>query len=208
MTQDFAFNQSDMLSWKKDFASKDFVKAQPGRIFDLQLSGGICFAMTLNWCEKMASGQPFDLTGDQYRMASSMRAYQMTWEDKIKGLGAADYARFLQTTEPTSFKFFSQSLSKRGLNAKRLEFKSVDSAKATIAAISGAALVGLFGSENGSNWGHATGIAKAGDWRFFDPNQGQFSAKSAKSFADDVARNLNAAYAPGTVRTVVIYTAN
>ncbi|MFZ0861315.1 MAG: hypothetical protein WCA27_23330 [Candidatus Sulfotelmatobacter sp.] len=206
MTQDFAFNQSDILSWHLDPAAKNFVKAQPGAIFDVQLRGGICFAMTLNWCEKMLSGQPFDITGDQYRVASSMRAYQMMWEDKIKGLTAADYSRFFKIAEPVSYNFFSQSLARQGLTSKRLKFHSVDSAKASIAAVSRTAMLGLFGTENGCNWGHATGLAAG--WKFFDPNRGQWSATSAKSLADDVAVYLNYFYKPATVRTVVIYTAS
>jgi len=206
MTQDFAFNQSDIVSWQPDPAAKGFVKAQPGPIFDIQLSGGVCFAMTLDWCEKILSGQPFDLTGDQYHIASSMRAYQMMWEDKIKGLTAADYSRFFKIAEPISYNFFSQSLARKGLTSKRNEFNSVDSAKASIAGVSRVAMLGLFGTENGSNWGHATGLAAG--WKFFDPNGGQWSATSAKSLANDVAVYVNYFHKPATVRTVVIYAAS
>lgn len=195
MITDFKFNQADLL--------------KPSKLADPALYGGICFAMVVDWCTKVKSGQNVVPGADFYRQTSSQRAYQMTWEDRIKDhMNAASYGQFYAAAEGPSYKFFSQGMSHSGWGCTRLEYSSVQEAKQGMKGVGSVALIGLFGSENGSNWGHAVAMGRAGRWSFFDPNQGQFSLPgnaAGEVFAEEVMVNINTLYATTTVKNCVLY---
>lgn len=198
MVTDFTFNQGSLL--------------KPAHLADPALYGGICFAMVLDWCTKMKSGVAMAPGADFYRQTSSQRAYQMTWEDLIKPhMAAGAYAQFYGAAEPPTYRFFKQSIERSGWACQRLEYSSVEAARAGMQQVQGVALVGLFGSENGSNWGHATAMGHLGKWTFFDPNQGQFSLPSstpAEIAAQEIMLKLDPLYAPATVKNCVLYLVN
>jgi hypothetical protein len=179
------------------------------------MAGGVCFALSTEWCYSALQGQPFDQGKALPRALARQRAYNSTFEQQIKNLtGGAQYLQFFRAAEPPSFRFMQDQFRHEGKKCVR---QSVKPGQISIYLRGqfmqpSPSLFGFFGVDNGQNWGHATALGGLGsggdDPRFYDPNQGQFSWPSGTdsgTITQEILSNLDQAYGLGTIRDFVIY---
>lgn len=182
---------------------------------DISMAGGVCFALSTEWCYSALKGQDFDQAKALPRALARQRAYNATFEHQIKNLtDGSRYHQFFQATEPPSFRFMQDQFRHEGRTCVR---QSVKPGQISIHLRGqfmqpAPCLLGFFGVENGKNWGHATALgglgSRANTPRFYDPNQGQFSwpaQSNSGTIAQEILSNLDRAYGLYTIRDFVIY---
>jgi hypothetical protein len=185
-------------------------------VVDVQMKQGICFALATEWCLSIARDRNFDPNADFFRMVSRQRAYNLTFEEKIKKFTKAqDYALFFHAAETPSQVFMDTQAGHEGLPMQRQAVQPQDIANQLpgVIAAGRACLLGFFGVDNDTNWGHATAVG----WRngalekprFFDPNQGQFSwpaVTATNVIAQEIIANVHNLYGAANIRDYVLYT--
>lgn len=168
MNTDFAMSQGQLLTAK---------------VIDVQMHGGICHALSWEWCQALLKGAAFNSDSEFFRCVSMQRAYQLTWAEKLQPLlGGAQYAAFLAGAEPPTRTFTAESARRYGRQfaAERAGDTLVNvQTKVEQMAAGTACIITCFGTgiANNKNWGHSMGfgITAAGKAQFFNANSGGYS---------------------------------
>lgn len=176
MNTDFVMNQGQILR---------------NRIEDMQMHGGICHALSWEWCQALVKGQNFEWPREFYRCVSMQRAYKLTWAEKLEPLmDGADYAQFLVGAEPPTRTFTQQSAQRYGRQfaAERAGTTLVEVQTKIRQFVAGqSCIITCFGTglANNKNWGHSMGfgITAAGKAHFFNANSGGYSWDLGTSMA-------------------------
>lgn len=168
MNTDFVMSQGQLLS---------------DNVEDRQMHGGICHALSWEWCRALVKGETFDWGSEFYRCVSMQRAYRLTWAEKLQPLlDGAHYAAFLAGAEPPTRTFTAQSARRYGCQfaAERAGATLVEvQTRVEQMAAGTACIITCFGTgiANDKNWGHSMGfgITAAGKAKFFNSNSGGYS---------------------------------
>ena len=218
MITDWESPQSDQLlpNAKLNSARNKMVvpRNQWGGIPDISMAGGICFALSTEWCNSCLNNENFDQGSIFHRMLSRQRAYNMTFENQIKSLTKEpQYAQYFLTAEPPSFRFMQDQVRHQNVECTRQAVKpnQISIHLRGLFMQQHPCILGFFGVDNGDNWGHATAVSGLGgsNPRFYDPNQGQFSWSSgtdANTISQEILSNIDGLYELHTIRDYVIYT--
>ncbi len=199
MNEDYKLSQGDKLD----------------KIEDIQMRQGICFALSTEWSLCTVKKRAFDFDAVFFPMVSRQRAYNLTFEEKIKKLtDGAQYTQFFAAAEPPSYKFMVDQAKHEDVGMSKQMIKP-DQIDAQLPGLIGAGktfILGMFGIDDNENWGHATTVGWGSDNnnkpRFFDPNQGQFSwpkETASDTIAEEILDNIDDFYDRDTIKDFVVY---
>lgn len=218
MNPDWELAQSDQLLPNARVNSAGTKMVVPrnewGSIPDISMAGGICFALSTEWCISCLKNENFSQGSVFNRMLSRQRAYNMTFEHLIKNLTKeVRYTQYFLTAESPSFRFMQDQVRHMKVECVRKAVKpnQISINLRGLFMQQQPCILGFFGVEDGENWGHATAVSGLGgkNPRFYDPNQGQFSWSSstgANTISREILSNIDDLYELHTIRDYVIYT--
>ncbi len=187
--------------------------ANPRRVIDPQIRGGICLALCYEWCVRSARGESRTSAyarqgADWQRMLSFQRAFNMQVDDQTRGLA---YLLYQQRDEAVTHRFVTQNALREGVQVQRTLLTNVAlTFRNAVQAIGpgDTIMIVIWGDDNGESFGHAIAI----DWPatavhpyFFDPNQGVFQMNDHGGIGADVVQNLDDEWDLNDINHFAIY---
>jgi hypothetical protein len=130
-----------------------------------------------------------------FSLVSLQRGYDLVDLRLADKMSAAQQDSFFKTASEFSEKFLRSQCRTEGFTLQPMAvFKTADQVADSLSLGDGTVeLIGIFGVEDGKNWGHIVGAAKQGAYLFFDANAGQYNG-SAGDIKTDISSHLKSYY--------------